>query len=137
MPPDQQGGSTLPGAITIGVNRKTGQTYRGFSGEILGKTLPRGIQADELQVRLEQTRARAKLATMNQSESLETWSAENCAEIRASNSALRDGAKMEDLDLYTFRLQPDGTLEAMPRCQNCQITTQGANVPTDLNLEGP
>ena len=49
---------------------------------------------------------------------------QTCAEFKALNWALVDGAREEDLDLWCFKMT---TMEAFPRCDNCKETVpQGA-----------
>ncbi|MCC5618653.1 hypothetical protein LC605_26900 [Nostoc sp. CHAB 5836] len=52
----------------------------------------------------------------------------NCAEFKAVNNALLNGANIEDLEVHTIRTW---TGEAFPRCANCRITIDDANVTSD------
>jgi uncharacterized Zn-binding protein involved in type VI secretion len=52
---------------------------------------------------------------------------ENCAEFKAANKALNDGAKLEDIDIYTINRQKN----PIPRCKNCEKTTDGVNAISD------
>jgi hypothetical protein len=49
---------------------------------------------------------------------------QTCAEFKALNWALTDGAREDDLDLWCFKMK---TMEPYPRCDNCRDTVpQGA-----------
>jgi hypothetical protein len=61
-------------------------------------------------------------------QSLEDWPIENCAEFKATNRALWDGAEFENLDGATINSRSGN---AMHRCANCQYSTSGARVSTD------
>ena len=61
--------------------------------------------------------------------SKEKWVPQNCAEFKAVNKALRDGARIDDLEIYTVDSK---TLAPAHRCKNCLVTTRGAKVFTDL-----
>jgi hypothetical protein len=101
-----------PTATSAAVNTKTGRVYTGQSGA------PRP-QLSEIH---------PDLRSRMPAESLEQWKVENCAEFKAVNNALKDGASVEALELHTVRTK---TLEAMPRCANCRLTTAGTNVTSD------
>ncbi|MCV3212365.1 YwqJ-related putative deaminase [Plectonema radiosum NIES-515] len=100
----------IPRATAAAVNTKTGKVYYGTSGKPLPTTI------DEY------------LAERMPSPSLEPWEVSNCAEFKAVNNALLDGANVEDLEVHTVRTK---TGEAFPRCQNCRVTTDGTNVTSD------
>ncbi|AUX26035.1 uncharacterized protein SOCEGT47_065880 [Sorangium cellulosum] len=63
----------------------------------------------------------------------EKWIVENCAEFKALNRALHDGAKLENLDVSTVKTE---TGQAMPRCDNCAHTAEGSRVSTDRGQPG-
>jgi RHS repeat-associated protein len=98
-----------PTMTSAAVDAKTGKIYYGDSG-----THPDNIN-QALRERMPAT-------------SLEAWSVENCAEFNATNNALNNGAKMEDLTITTVRVK-NGDPE--PRCDNCRVTTDGAHVTSD------
>lgn len=93
---------------------KTGQTYHGQN-----RALSKGNINPELQSLLPQ-------------ESLEAWETHNCAECDALNNALNAGAKVEDLEMHTLKLnRKTGKLENFPRCNNCKITTKDVKTTSD------
>ncbi len=98
-----------PRATSVAVDTKTGKVYHGDSGA------PDQIINPTLQQRMPNP-------------SLERWPVDNCAEFQAANAALKDGARMENLVIHTVKVR-DGL--AFPRCQNCQVTTNGATVTSD------
>jgi hypothetical protein len=51
--------------------------------------------------------------------SLTGWASHACAEFRALNLALFDGAHEGDLEVWTFRAK---NMEPTPRCRNCEYT---------------
>ena len=101
-----------PRAVSVAYDRKTGQHYVGESG----KPYPDKINP--------------KLKDKMPDESLEVWDVENCAEFKAVNNALNDGANIKNLDVQTLKLTKNGT-QSFPRCQNCKATTDGANILSD------
>ncbi len=48
-----------------------------------------------------------------------------CAEFKALNWALTDGAREQDLDLWCFKIR---TMEPFPRCDNCKETVPQASL---------
>lgn len=60
--------------------------------------------------------------------SLERWRVDNCAEFRVANTALKGGAKLDDLVIHTVRT---ATGESYKRCANCKVTTASATVTSD------
>jgi hypothetical protein len=101
---------SIPSATAAVVDTKTGEVYYGTSGNPLPTTI------DEY------------LTERTPSPSLEPWQVANCAEFKAVNNAMLDGANIEDLEVHTVRTR---TGEAFPRCKNCRITTDGTNVTSD------
>ncbi|MEH2135828.1 hypothetical protein [Nostoc sp.] len=51
-----------------------------------------------------------------------------CAEFKAVNDALLDGANIKDLEVHTVRTRSG---EAYPRCRNCRKTIDSPNVTSD------
>ena len=100
-----------PTATSAVVDVSTGKTYYGNSGR------PHPEQIHPL------------LRERMPNPSLESWPVHNCAEFKAINNALRDGARITNLEVHTVRTI---TGEAFPRCANCQITTQGATITSDV-----
>jgi hypothetical protein len=92
-----------PSAATVLFDERTGKFYYGKSGE----PYPSIIHPD-----LESSFPTASLAGHGRPPI-------NCAECKALNDALLDGAKLENLHGYTFRPR---TGNMMPRCSNCQVT---------------
>jgi hypothetical protein len=93
------------------VDTKTNKTYT----DVSGKPHPENINP-ELQKKMPE-------------ESKEPWTVCNCAEFKATNQALNDGAEMKDLEIHTVRTK---TGEAAQRCKNCEETTSGAkNITSD------
>lgn len=106
---ETQPNKTLPTAVSAAVDKKTGQVYYGTSGKV-----PDNIHPD--------------LRSRIPERSLEPWRVENCAEFNATNKALWDGSKIENLEIHTVRSK---TGLPMPRCRNCEITINGATVTSD------
>lgn len=101
----------MPTAAAAAVDTRTNKVYYGRSG----KPLP--LQKAQL------------LESRKPQESLEPWRVENCAEYKAVNQALLDGARIQDLEVHTVR-NSNGL--AFPRCSNCKITTEGTTVTSDV-----
>jgi uncharacterized Zn-binding protein involved in type VI secretion len=99
-----------PAKTSVVVDRKTGKTYQ----EDSGFPHPEKIHPDIKQ----------RMPNPSKEPRQEV---ENCAEFKAANKALKNGSKIEDLDIYTVNRQ----LEPAHRCMNCLITTKGATVLTD------
>lgn len=53
---------------------------------------------------------------------------ENCAEFKAVNNALKDGATFDNLELYTINRHK----VPAHRCANCVVTTEGTTVISDV-----
>jgi hypothetical protein len=101
----------MPTAAAAAVDTRSNKVYYGRSG----KPLPQ--QTAPL------------LESRKPKESLEPWRVENCAEFKAVNQALLDGAQIQNLEVHTVR-NSNGL--AFPRCRNCQITTDGTTVTSDV-----
>ena len=101
-------GKQIPTATCAVVDKRTGKSYVGFSG-----TKPANISA--------------RLFKRMPKESRMPWSVINCAEIDATNQALKAGARMRDLEIATVRTS-DGTPFA--RCDNCKVTFSSSDVIT-------
>jgi hypothetical protein len=99
-----------PRAVSVVVNKITGKVYKGTSG----KPYP--------------TEIHPALKDRMPDPSMERWAPENCAEFKAVNEALLDGATFGDLEVSTVIVRSG---EAFPRCNNCQKTTDGVDVITD------
>jgi uncharacterized Zn-binding protein involved in type VI secretion len=91
---------------TVFEDLRTGKVYSGTSG----RPYPKEIHPD----------LRARMPA----KSLEAWKVENCAEFKAVNEALYDGAKFNDLRIVTV-VSRNGM--PVPRCANCRLTTHGAS----------
>ncbi|MDO1511027.1 MULTISPECIES: RHS repeat domain-containing protein, partial [unclassified Neisseria] len=101
-------GKKAPTATCAVVDKRTRRSYVGFSG-----TKPTNISA--------------RLFERMPSESRTPWSVINCAEIDAVNQALKDGARMEDLEIATVRTSDSS---AFARCDNCKVTFSSSDVTT-------
>ena len=101
----------LPRAISAVLDRYTGKAYYGYSGR---RTLPEIIHP-LLEKRMPKP-------------SLEEWVANNCAEFKAVNKALLDGALLKNLEVHTIKL-PD--MVAYPMCKNCNVTIHGTIVTSE------
>jgi RHS repeat-associated protein len=95
----------LPTATSVVIDRATGVTYRGTSGEV-------------------PDRIHSLLKSRMDGPSLERWAQGNCAEFNAVNKALLKGAKIENLD-YSTVTTIDG--KYYPSCDNCKVAMAGAN----------
>lgn len=98
MPPSQ-----WPHVAAGVVDKTTGQVWKGFSGN------PNVAIPKELAEKLPATSAH-------------TWRVTNCAEVAACATALRDGAKLENLVVVAVRVK-DGMLKAA--CKNCSTWVPG------------
>jgi len=101
-----------PAKTSAAIDRKTGKVYQDDSG------WPVPTQKE----------IHPTLRDRMPNPSLERFEPENCAEFKAANKALKDGSKLEDLDIYTIKR--DGKLP-VERCKNCKITTKGVNAISD------
>ena len=100
-----------PRAVTAIYDKSTGKTYFGESQK----------------AKLESLDPRLKNALPK--ESLEKWSPENCAEVDAFDKALKDGARTENLEMHTMRIdKKTGAISDYDRCLNCKVTT--SEIPT-------
>jgi RHS repeat-associated protein len=110
----------LPRAITAVLDKTTGRVYYGRSGVL--KSI------EELEPTLKE---------MIPKESLEKWIVTNCAECDALNSALKGGAKVEDLEMHTLKIdKKTGTVSDFERCQNCKVTTKNVKTTSDPKKKG-
>jgi hypothetical protein len=103
-------GKKAPTATATAVDTKTGKVYYGTSGKPLPTTIDEYL-AERMPVPSE-----------------EPWEVSNCAEFKAVNDALLDGANIRDLEVHTVRTK---TGQAYPRCRNCRKTIDGPNVTSD------
>ncbi|MDZ4822269.1 MAG: RHS repeat-associated core domain-containing protein [Flavobacteriales bacterium] len=105
--------SKLPRAVSVAVDKKTGKVYTGESGRVKP---PRTDLHPELEQRMPK-------------ESLERHSPDNCAEVDAANEALKDGAKIEDLEIHTVKIEKNtGVVSDFEPCNNCQQTFEGVEM---------
>ncbi|NEU71100.1 hypothetical protein PI95_000535 [Hassallia byssoidea VB512170] len=103
-------GKKAPTATAVAVDTETGKVYYGTSGKPLPTTIDEYL-AERMPVPSE-----------------EPWEVSNCAEFKAVNDALLDGANIRDLEVHTVRTK---TGQAYPRCRNCRKTIDGPNVTSD------
>lgn len=82
-----------PSMISVVVDRRTHQTYKGMSG--------------------------SAFHIEDQEELYELWPWYHCAEFAAVNEALHQGAKLQDLVVSTLRVKSGAKI---PRCRNCEHT---------------
>lgn len=101
-----------PAKTSAAIDRKTGKIYQDDSG------YPMPTQ-EEIHPTLRDRIPNPSL--------VEKHVPENCAEFKAANKALNDGAKLEDIDIYTINRQKN----PIPRCKNCEKTTDGVNAISD------
>ncbi len=94
-----------PTMAGVAVDTRTGQVYFNNSGK------PWPTEFDPV------------LQRQMPNPSLKEWQPQNCAEFKAVNDALRDGARLEDIQYAAARVS---TGASMPACPNCQISLQGA-----------
>jgi hypothetical protein len=102
----------IPTKTAVARDRRTGRVVYGSSGK------PWPMPSNALAPRLPNP-------------SLEPWNPLNCAEIKACNPLLEAGSRFEDIDMHTVTTK---TLEDAPRCNNCKVTTAGANVTSDPRI---
>ena len=86
-----------PRAASVAVDRTTGQVYRGTSGEAT-------VRPSAIESKLPGTSA-------------EPWSTANCAEVAACSSAVANGSKLKNLDVYTVKVKTPNV--EFPPCNNC------------------
>lgn len=110
-------------SVAAAVDRVTGKTYTGINanGAVRGAINAGG-----------RTSAHPRLAFIRRwierirgRPTLKNWQYENCAEWEAINNALHDGAKMEDLVVFTTK---NASGKPFPCCLNCRLTTLGSSV---------
>jgi hypothetical protein len=112
---EQTSKDELPRAVTALVDKTTGKVYYGRSGILKS--------VEELEPQLKE---------MVPKQSLEKWSVTNCAECDAINSALKNGAKTENLEMHTVKIdKKTGTISDFERCQNCKVTTKDVKTTSD------
>lgn len=99
----------LPTSVSVVVDTRTGKTYTATSGKPV----------------LDSADAHPNLGMPAASKA--PWPQGNCAEPKAINQALNDGANKEDLQVATVRT---GNGKPQPCCPNCKVTTQGTSVGT-------
>lgn len=98
----------IPTTVTIIVDEATGKVYPGISGAV------KSVEELEPAVR-----------SLLPKESLEKWPVFQCADCDALNAAVKDGARLKDLHMYTVKIhKKEGTIKAMERCSNCKVTTK-------------
>lgn len=122
------GGAYKPAKISASVDMNTGDIYFGYNGA--NKFNPsRNTLHSELQRLIDTTKELASNDLSNpyaSRNSYELWSVDNCAEVYATNNALRNGANIDRIFLNTKYFK-DGTY-AEP-CANCKITFKGFAMP--------
>ena len=97
-----------PRAAAAAYDTEAGGMYFGESGSV-----PSAIEPE--------------LAEQMPNPSLEDWPAGNCAEFNACNTALANGAKLQNLVYATFKINEGaGTVEPFPPCRNCVAALAGA-----------
>lgn len=65
-------------------------------------------------------------------ESLEKWTVTNCAECDALNKAIKNGAKVENLEQHSVKIDAKtGAISDIERCENCKITTKDIKTTSD------
>jgi hypothetical protein len=113
----KQYGKASPNCASVVVDMRTGERYRAASGkapfsEKIHPTMK--ARMEEVSDDLKRQRSPA-----------------NCAEFRAMNEALNEGANPEDLVVYTVFTDKRPPKPA-PRCRRCQITVTGVrSIPSD------
>ena len=100
-----------PRITSASVSRKTGKVYYGDSG-------------------VKPSRISAEMKGRMDFNSIQEWDIDNCAEFNSVNKATLKGEKISNLDVYTIEVE---TLTPRIRCDNCQITTDGAHVKSDID----
>lgn len=100
-----------PRMTSASVSRKTGRVYYGDSG-------------------VESPKISAEMKSRMDFDTKQGWDIENCAEFNSVNKATLKGEKISDLDVYTVEVE---TLNPRVRCDNCQVTTEGAHVKSDFD----
>lgn len=56
---------------------------------------------------------------------------ENCGEPKAVDAALKDGAKLENLEMHTVHVGGQKHKQPKCRCENCGVTTAGVTTTSD------
>jgi uncharacterized Zn-binding protein involved in type VI secretion len=101
-----------PAKTSVVKDRKTGKIYQDDSGWPVPS----------------ENEINPKLSKRIPDPSLEKHDPNNCAEFKAVNKALNDGADINDLDVYTMSRNK---LTPAHRCKNCLKTTKGINAISD------
>ena len=106
----------LPRGVTVMVDKETGRVYEGISGALKDRSM-----------------ADPKLLELAPEKSLEKWdNVLNCSECDALNKALKDGAKLENLEMHTVKIDKSSkTITDFERCQNCKVTTKDVKTTSD------
>ena len=107
--------SAMPRAISAAYDKTTGQVYYGMSGVLNENSVLNPL-----------------LTELMPSINREKWPVMNCAECDALNNALNGGAKPENLQIHTIKINKgNGTVEDFNTCANCAVTTKGMEVTSD------
>ena len=115
------GGQYNPAKVGSAVHLDTGDIYYGYSGATQFNPSKHEI-LPELQALIDNAKTLAANAPTNPYAviaSFEKWSVENCAEIYAVNNALRGGADINSIFIYTKTFN---TSIYAPPCKNCLVT---------------
>jgi RHS repeat-associated protein len=99
-----------PTKVSVVRDLATGKTYKGKSG------YPHPSKINK------------KLAKNSPKKSKEEWEVCNCAEFKAANDALNDGAKIFNLEVHTVTTKSGKNAD---RCKNCSITLQNTATTSD------
>ncbi len=126
-PPDDG----LPATVTVVRNKRTGKIYTGTSGK--PKLDPSDAHTDldmpEVPKKRKPKQGKGGLSPAQaDQQGNPNWDPNNCAEPKAINEALQDGAKKSDLQVATVDTQT-----GLPKacCKWCQQTTKGTTVLTE------
>ena len=122
------GGAYKPAKISAAVDMNTGDISFGYNGA--NKFNPsRNTLKPELQSLIDNTKSLAANDLSNpyaERNSYELWSVDNCAEVYATNNALRNGANIDNIFLNTKYFNNGAYAEP---CANCKITFKGFGMP--------
>ncbi|WP_252231594.1 MULTISPECIES: hypothetical protein [unclassified Clostridium] len=122
------GGAYKPAKVSSAVDMNTGDIYFGYNGANKFNPSRNGLRP-ELQELVDNTKTLASSEVNNpyaSRESYELWSVDNCAEVYATNNALRGGANIDNIFLNTKYFN---TGEYAEPCANCKITFKGLSMP--------
>jgi hypothetical protein len=121
------GGKYLPSVVAVGVSKKTGKIYIGYSGkdnnpsrlQTINKELQKRLDNEEK--KLLDAKGRKYFEEYNNGViAYEAHSLDNCAEFNIVNQALEEGENIDDIFVHALRIHPKKETVHWPPCDNCK-----------------